>query len=78
MNTIIFIVTIRLTTGVTNTLFCFTVLQPHSGIFICPNALHSRDLLANDIMTSFKSSCEDIHEWFQAKQVSSIIFVSCC
>ena len=54
----------KLTLGISNSLFAFTILQPHGGVLISPNFLPSDDPVTNDIITSFNQSCESIHAMF--------------
>lgn len=61
----------KLTTGMNNTLFYFTMLKNHSGVLICPNISQSTDALTNEIISSFQASCEKIHELFLPKQCSA-------
>ena len=74
----LYLLLFRLNTGVTNSLFYFAVLQPYSGVFICPNTLMSTDTITTDILNSFKTCCEDIHELFRVKVRNMFIVLSFC
>lgn len=67
----------RLTNGLFNTLFYFTILTNFSGVFVCPNSAKVVDKLSAEILRHYTSSCKQIHEWFQSKQVRIISLLIC-
>lgn len=54
----------KLTAGNSNCLFTFLVVPSYSGIIISPNYYDIKDPYSSTLMTSFKESCEMIHEMF--------------